>query len=94
METLPKIGPLLPSVEGRQPLRLAIEANKLPTGGLMALLALIKSALLRLFTLPSVSHLGLSSLSSLSSHIFYRRGSKLVKPGPTQEWRRLFVCSQ
>jgi hypothetical protein len=41
--TCPKIAQLRPPVEGRQPLRLAIEANKLPTGliALMALLALI-----------------------------------------------------
>jgi hypothetical protein len=59
METCPKIAPILPPVEGRRPPRLAIEAYKPPTGeliALMALLALIKSALLRLFTLLSVSH--------------------------------------
>jgi hypothetical protein len=36
METCPKIAQLRPPVEGRQPLRLAIEANKLPTGAYSA----------------------------------------------------------
>ena len=58
METCPKIAPPRPPVEGRQLPRLAIEANKLPNRGLMALMALmahLKLALLRLFTIPSVS---------------------------------------
>jgi hypothetical protein len=59
METCPKIAPPRPPVEGRQLPRLAIEANKLPIRGLFALIALfahLKLALLRLFTIPSVSH--------------------------------------
>jgi hypothetical protein len=72
METCPKFAAPRPSEEGRQPLRLAIEDHKLRTGlmALMALLALnLKMALLRLFTIPLVSHQGLSLLSLLSSHI-------------------------
>jgi hypothetical protein len=59
METCPKIASPRPPVEGRRPPQLAIEANKFPIRGviaLMALLAHLKLALLRLFTIPSVSH--------------------------------------
>jgi hypothetical protein len=59
MDTCPKIASPRPPVECRQLPRLAIEANKLPIRGLMALMALLahlKLALLRLFTIPSVSH--------------------------------------
>jgi hypothetical protein len=44
-----------PPVEGRKPLRLAIEANNLPTHlmALIALLALILFGVAPLFTLPS-----------------------------------------
>jgi len=59
METCPKIASLRPPVEGRQLPRLAIEANNLPIRGLIALMTLLahlKLALLRLFTIPLVSH--------------------------------------
>jgi hypothetical protein len=72
METCPKIALPRPRMEGRQPPRLAIEAKKLPIRGLMALIALLALILFGvapLFTLPSFSLQGLSSLSSLNSHI-------------------------
>ena len=59
METCPKIASPRPPVEGRQPPRLATEADKFPIRGLIALIALLahlKLALLRLFTIPPVSH--------------------------------------
>jgi hypothetical protein len=60
METCPKIAQLRPPVEGRQPFGWQLPANKLPTGGLIALLALILFGVAPLFTLPSASHRGLS----------------------------------
>jgi hypothetical protein len=68
-----------PPVAGRRPPRLAIEANKPPTGGLialMALLALILFGVAPLFTIQSVPHRGpyLAYLSYFA--YFYRRRSK------------------
>ncbi len=69
METCPKFAAPRPSEEGRLPLLLAIEDHRLRTGGLMALMALLalnlKMALLRLFTIPLVSHRDLVRLVSL-----------------------------
>jgi hypothetical protein len=65
METCPKIAAPRPAIDGHQPPRLAIEANKLPIrGAYLAYRSLfhLKFALLRLFTLPSVSHRDLVSL--------------------------------
>jgi hypothetical protein len=83
VETCPKIAQLRPPVEGRQPLRLAIEANKLPTGGLialMALLALILFGVAPLFTLPSVPHRGPYLAYFAYFAYFYRRRSKRAGP--------------
>jgi hypothetical protein len=59
METCQKPAAPRPAIDGRQPPRLAIEANKLPIrGAYLAYRSLfhLKFELLRLFTLPSVSH--------------------------------------
>ena len=79
METCPKIAQLRPPVEGRQPLRLAIEANKLPTGGLIALMALL--ALILFGVAPAVyPPVGLPPGAYLAYlayfAYFYRRRSK------------------
>jgi hypothetical protein len=62
METCPKIAAPRPAIDGRQPPRLAIEASKLPA---YRSLFHLKFELLRLFTLPSVSHRDLVCLVSL-----------------------------
>ena len=59
METCPKFAAPRPATDGRQPPRLAIEVNKLPIrGAYLSYRSLfhLKFGLLRLFTLPSVSH--------------------------------------
>jgi hypothetical protein len=69
METCPKPAAPRPAIDGRQPPRLAIEANKLPIrGAYLAYRSLfhLKFELLRLFTLPSVSHRDLVTLVSLA----------------------------
>jgi len=68
METCPKPAAPRPATDGRQLPRLAIEASKLPIrGAYHAYRSLfhLKFELLRLFTLPSVSHRDLVSLVSL-----------------------------
>jgi len=68
METCPKPAAPRPAADGRQLPRLAIEASKLPIrGAYHAYRSLfhLKFELLRLFTLPSVSHRDLVSLVSL-----------------------------
>jgi hypothetical protein len=68
METCPKPAVPRPAIDGRQPSRLAIEANKLPIrGAYHAYRSLfhLKLQLLRLFTIPSVSQRDLVCLVSL-----------------------------
>jgi hypothetical protein len=86
METCPKIAPPRPPVEGRQPPRLAIEANKLPTGGLIALMALL--ALILFGAAPAVYPLVGLTPGTYFSYLayfayfayFYRRRSKRTAP--------------
>ena len=68
METCPKPAVPRPAIDGRQPRRLAIEANELPIRGAYfsyRSLFQLKFELLRLFTIPSVSHRDLVCLVSL-----------------------------
>ncbi len=79
METCLKIAPTCLPVEDRQYPRLAIDANRLPIrGAYLSFLSLfqLKSALLWLFTIPSVSTQGAySAYSAFGAHFF-----RLLRP--------------
>jgi hypothetical protein len=102
METCPKIASPRPPVEGRQPPRLATEANKFPIRGGYRSYGAFGS--FKIGAAPAVYHPvglapGLSSLSSLCSHISANAarsegasGQALQRDGPALSGSVLVGC--